>query len=133
LALLSQLGATDPAETRLIKFDLDRADPQLPSLVTFQIPIKIWNIIVHHCIIEKGTSTFIMPKIVWQKIGSPELIPSTITLRDYDNFPSQQEGMYKNVLVELGGKTIHINIEFINTQLDYNILLDEATCTPCRL
>jgi hypothetical protein len=95
-ALLSQLGAVDPADTRLITFHLDREDPRLPSLVAFQIPVKIRNIIVHRCIIDEGASTYIMSKTVWQQLGSPKLIPSTITLRAYDGRPSQPEGMYQN-------------------------------------
>jgi hypothetical protein len=83
-SLLSTLGAVDPADTRLITFDLDCGEPHLPTLVAFQIPVKIQNITVHRCIIDEGASTCIMSKTVWQKLGSPELIPSTITLRAYD-------------------------------------------------
>jgi hypothetical protein len=91
-------------------------------LVAFQIPVKIQNIMVHRCIIDEGASTCIMSKIVWKKLGSPELIPSTITLRAYDGRPSSPEGLFQNVPVELGGKTILIDIEVIDAPLDYNIL-----------
>jgi hypothetical protein len=67
-----------------------------------------------------------MSKTVWQKLGSPELIPSTITLQAYDRRPSSPEGLFQNVPVELGGKTILIDIEVINTPLDYNILFDHS-------
>jgi hypothetical protein len=83
-SLLSTLGAVDPADTRLITFDLDSGEPRLPALIAFQIPVKIRNITVHRCIIDEGASTCIMSKTVWQKLGSPELIPSAITLRAYD-------------------------------------------------
>jgi hypothetical protein len=53
---------------------------------------------------------------------SPELVPSTITLRAYDNRPSSPEGLFQNVPIELGGKIILINIEVIDAPLDYNIL-----------
>jgi hypothetical protein len=45
-----------------------------------------------------------MSKVIWKKIDSPELVPSTITLRDYDGRPSSLEGLFQNFLVELGGK-----------------------------
>jgi hypothetical protein len=77
---------------------------------------------VHRCIIDEGASTCIMSKIVWQKLGSPKLIPSAITLRAYDRQPSSPEGLFQNVLVELEGKNIFIDIEFSNSLLDYNIL-----------
>jgi hypothetical protein len=125
-SLLSTLGAVDPADTRLITFDLDSCEPRLPVEVAIQIPVKIRNIIVHRCIIDEGASTCIMSKTIWQKLGSPELIPSAITLRAYDGRPSSPEGLFQNVPVELGGKTILINIEVIDAQLDYNILFGRS-------
>jgi hypothetical protein len=108
------LGAVDPADTQLITFDLDSYEPHLPAVVAIQIPVKIRNITVHRCIIDEGASTCIMSKTVWQKLGSPELIPSTITLRAYDGRPSSPEGLFQNVPVELGGKTILIDIKVID-------------------
>jgi hypothetical protein len=125
-SLLSTLGAVDLADTRLITFDLDSCEPRLPTLVAIQIPVKIRNITVHQCIIDEGASTCIMSKTVWQKLGSPELIPSTITLRSYDGRPSSPEGLFQNVPVELGGKTILIDIEVIYAPLDYNILFGRS-------
>jgi hypothetical protein len=121
-SLLSTFGEVDPTNTRLITFDLDCGEPRLPTFVAFQMPVKISNLIFHRCIIDKGASTCIMSKNVWKKLGSPELIPSAITLRDYDGRPSSLEGLFQNVLVELGGKTILIDIEVINALIDYNIL-----------
>jgi hypothetical protein len=63
-----------------------------------------------------------MSKSVWKKLGSHELLPSTITLRAYDGRPSSPEGLFQNVPVELMGKTVLIDIEVIDAQLDYNIL-----------
>jgi hypothetical protein len=122
-SLLSSMGAVDPADTRLITFDLDSCEPRLPAAVAIQIPVKIRNITIHRCIIDEGASTCIMSKTVWQKIGSSELLPSAITLRAYDGRPSSPEGLFQNVPVELEGKTILIDIEVIDAPLDYNILL----------
>jgi hypothetical protein len=83
-SLLSALGAVDPADNRLITFDLDSSEPRLPAAVALQVPVKIRNITVHRCIIDEGASTCIMSKTVWKKLGSPELTPSSITLRAYD-------------------------------------------------
>jgi hypothetical protein len=83
-SLLFALRAVDRADTRLITFDLDSCKPHLPAAVAIQVPVKIRNITVHRCIIDEGASTCIMSKIVWQKLGSPELTPSAITLRAYD-------------------------------------------------
>jgi hypothetical protein len=122
-SLLSAMGAVDLADTRLITFDLDNYEPRLPATVAIQIPIKIRNITVHRCIIDEGASTCIMSKTVWQKLGSPELLPSAITLRACDERPSSPEGLFQNIPVELEGKTILIDIEVIDAPLDYNIFL----------
>jgi hypothetical protein len=82
----------------------------------------IWNTTVYRCIIDEGASTYIISKDVWWKIGSPALVPSTITLRAYDGQPTSSIGICQNVPIELGGKTILIDIEVIDAQLDYNIL-----------
>jgi hypothetical protein len=121
-SLLFALGAVDLDDTRLITFYLDSGEPCLPALVAFQILVKIWNITVHRCIIDEGASTCIMSKIVWQKLGSPELISSSITLRAYDEQHSSPEELFQNFPVELRGKTILIDIEVIDIMLDYNIL-----------
>jgi hypothetical protein len=63
-SLLSTLGVVNPADTRLITFDLDSGEPRLPALVAFQIPVKIQNITIHRCIIDEGTSTCIMSKTI---------------------------------------------------------------------
>jgi len=125
-SLLSALGVVDPMDTWLITFDLDSGEPLLPTLIDFQILVKIWNITVHQCIIDKGASTYIMSKFVWQKLGSPELLPFSITLRPYDGWPSSPEGLFQNVPVELRSKTILIDIEVIDAPLDYNILFGRS-------
>jgi hypothetical protein len=64
-SLLSTLGEVDPVDTQLITFDLDSGEPRLPTLIAFQILVKIWNITVHRCIIDEGASTCIMSMSVW--------------------------------------------------------------------
>jgi len=67
-----------------------------------------------------------MSKVVWKKLGSLELVPSSITLQYYDGRPSSPEGIFQNIPAELGGKTILIEVEFINAPLDSNILFGRS-------
>lgn len=78
---------------------------------------------IHHFIIDEGASTCIMSKSVWYKLGSPELKPFDITLRAYDRHPSAPVGLYLGMPVQLADKNMLIDIEVLDTQLDYNILL----------
>ena len=68
----------------------------------------------------------IMSKKIWQKLGSPKLKPSVITLRAYDGCPSNFVSLYQNVLVFLAIKMVHIDIEVLDAHLDYNILLGQS-------
>ena len=110
-ALLFALGIVDPSDDHLIVFDVDKSEhPPLPSSITFQIPVKIYNAHVLWCIIDEGTSTCVMSVSIWNKLESPNLSPSTITLRAWDSHSSHPLGMYRNCLVTLVGKTFCIDI-----------------------
>ena len=63
---------------------------------------------------------------VWKQLKSLELSPSTITLREWDGNSSQPLGMYHKCPVTRAGKPIHIDIEVVDSPLDYNILLGHS-------
>jgi hypothetical protein len=63
-SLLSTLVVVDLSYSCLITFDMDNTEPCFPSLITFHISIKIRNRTVHRCIIDEGSSTYIMYNIV---------------------------------------------------------------------
>ena len=66
------MGVLDPSNARLIVFDVDQSEhPPLPTSIAFQIPVKIWNANVSHCIIDKGESTFVMSSSIWKQLRSP--------------------------------------------------------------
>lgn len=58
-----------------------------------------------------------------EKLGSHELKPSDITPRAYDGCPSTPIGLFQDISMQLIGKTMLINIEVLDAQLDYNVLL----------
>lgn len=96
-ALLSTMGTVDPADDQMIVFDAHQSEhPPLPASVAFQIPVKIRNANVSRCIIDEGASTCVMSASVWKQLGSPELAPSTITLRAWDDHASQPIGLFHN-------------------------------------
>lgn len=64
-----------------------------------------------------------MSKTVWQKLGSLELKPFDITLREYDKHPYAVVGLFQDILVKLMSKNMLINIEVLDAKLDYNTLL----------
>ena len=67
-----------------------------------------------------------MSTMVWQKLGSPILQPSSMTLRAYDGNPTKSQGILPHVCITLAGKKVLIEIEVVNAQLDYNLLLGRS-------
>lgn len=83
-ALLQSSGAIDPIYARLIAFDLEKSEPDLPSSVSFHIPVVIRNLNIHQCIINEGASTCVMSYFIWKRLDSLDLTLSTILLKSYD-------------------------------------------------
>ena len=95
----------------------------MPSTIAFQILISIYNLVVHQCIVDEGASMCIMSTLVWQKLGSPILQPSSTTLQAYDGHPTKAQGILPHIPITLAEKIVLIDIEVFNAQLDYNLLL----------
>ena len=49
-----------------------------------------------------------------------------ITLRAWDGHASQPIGLFRNFPITLAGKTVCVNVEYIDAPLDYNILLGRS-------
>jgi len=107
-------------------FELDKATPQIPLAITFETPASVHNIKIHHCIIDEWASTCIMFESILQKLGFPELKPYEIMLGAYDGHRSTPVNLYPNIPVKLAGKTVLMDTEVLDTQLDYNILLSQS-------
>ena len=85
--------------------------------------MTVHNLVIHGCIIDEGTSTCIMSTHVQKNIISPKLEPSLMTLCDYDGYVAQPQGLLSNVTIDLDGKLVLIDIEVVNSNTDYNLLL----------
>lgn len=72
---------------------------------------------------EKGASTCIILMSCWKAIGSPQLSQSSTTLKAFDGRTYKLCGILNSLQVELGGKTISIEVKFIDEPLYYNLLL----------
>ena len=122
-SILTSLGVVDPSDSKLITFDLDKGEPRMPSTIAYQIQVLIQNLVVHRCIIDEGASTYVMSTSFWKKLGSPTLQPSTTTLRAYEVHLTRSQGILPHIPITLAGKMVLIDIEVVNAQLDYNLLL----------
>jgi hypothetical protein len=58
------LEAIDPLNSHLINFHLEKPKPRLTPLLSFQVEITIHvNLIIHHYIIDKFSSTCLSPTL----------------------------------------------------------------------
>jgi hypothetical protein len=122
-ALLSAIGGIGPMDSNLVAFDHKGYDPQIPAQLAFLIQVKALNKTVHRTIIDEGASTCLMSMSCWKNLGSPPLSKSSTTLKAFDGRSYTPYGILSNLQVELGGKTVEVDVEVIDGNLDYNILL----------
>ena len=59
----------------------------------------------------------------WKGLGSPELSQSATMLTAFDGRSFWLHRIIPSLKVQLGGKTIAIEVEVVDVPLDYNLLL----------
>ena len=80
--------------------------------------------------LDEGTTTYIMSYSYWQAVGSPILVASQTVLKSFDGHLFTPHGILTAFPVELGGKTVTIEVEVVNAPLDYNLLLGRSWFYP---
>lgn len=85
--------------------------------------MKALNKTIHRTIIDEGATTCIMSMSCWKALSSPALSRSSMTLKEFDGQTYTPYRILSNLQVELGGKAVEIDVEVINGNLNYNILL----------
>ena len=93
-------------------------DPQLPAQLAFLIQVKVLNKIVHQTIIDEGESTCVMSMSCWKNLGSPPLSQSSTMLKAFDGKAYTAYGILSNLQVELGRKTVEVDVEVVDGNLD---------------
>ena len=74
-------------------------------------------------VLDEGASTSVLSLTCWKALGSPKLVTSPTTLKAFDGWGFQPHGLISSLVYELGGKTISIQVEVVDSPLDYNLLL----------
>lgn len=73
--------------------------------------------------LDEGATTSIMSYSCWQALGSPMLATSQTVLKAFDGHLFSPHGILTTFPIELGVKTITVEVEVANAPLDYNLLL----------
>ena len=66
-----------------------------------------------------------MSLLCWKGLCSPELSQSATMLTAFDGRSFRPHGILPSLKVQLGGKTIAIEVEVVDAPLDYNLLLGQ--------
>ena len=97
--------------------------PHFPYYVSLLIHVECLNMTIKHTVIDEGAATSMMSLSCWKGLGSPELSQSTTMLTAFDGRSFWLHGILPSLKVQLGGKTIMIEVKVVDAPLDYNLLL----------
>ena len=122
-ALLSSLGVSDDNSSTMIKFETMGVQPFLPYYMSLLIHVECLNNTIMCTIIDEGVVASVMSLSCWKGLGSPKLSQSATMLIAFNGRSFHLHKILPSFKVQLGGKTVAIEVEVVNAPLDYNILL----------
>jgi hypothetical protein len=73
--------------------------------------------------VDKGALTCIMSIYCWKSLGTPKLDTSTTLLKSFNGHMFQPHEIITTLHIELGGKTVSVDVEVVDASLEYNLLL----------
>jgi hypothetical protein len=74
-------------------------------------------------VVDESSSTCMMSLACWKAIGPLIFSPSPTLLIAFDVHSFQPHGIIPSFPMQLGGKTVCVEVEVVDVSLDYNILL----------
>ena len=129
-ALLTALGSTETCNPSTIMLDTTDLKPRLPYHIAFQIvvayPTKFFTQNIFRTVVDEGDLTCVMSLACWKAIGQPKLSPSPTLLTAFDGHSFWPHGIIPSFPVQLGGKTVCVEVEVVDAPLDYNLLLGRS-------
>jgi hypothetical protein len=128
--LLTALGSTETCNPGTIMLDTTDLKPRLPYHVAFQIvvayPTKIFTQNIFRTVVDEGASTCVMSLACWKAVGQPVLSLSPTLLTTFNHRSFRPHGILPSFPVQLGGKTVCVEVEVVDAPLDYNLLLGRS-------
>jgi hypothetical protein len=129
-SLLATLGSAESCNPKTIMLDMTNLKPHLPYHMVFQIVVaytmKNFTRNIFHTVFDEGASTCMMSLACWKPIFQTILSPSPTLLTTFDSRSFQTHGIIPYFPMQLGGKTMCIEVEVVDVSLDYNLLLGRS-------
>lgn len=88
----------------------------------FQIKSRYQKTNIFQTVVDEGYSTCVMSISCWKTIGSTQDFPSPTLLTTFDSHSHRQHGIIPTFPICVGGKVVNIEVEIVDTNLDYNFL-----------
>ena len=118
--MLFVLGVADGSSPSVIKFETHGVQPHLAYYVSLLVHVECLNNTIKCTMIDEGTTDFVMPLSCWKGMGSPMLSKSGNMLTFFGGRSFWPHSILPSLEVQLGGKTIAIEVEVVDASLDYN-------------
>jgi hypothetical protein len=77
-------------------------------------------------ILDEGASTCVMYLACWKGLKSPGLNQYPTILGEFNGRGFHPHGLLHSLVIQLGGKTILVDVEVVDAPLDYNLLLGRS-------
>jgi hypothetical protein len=75
---------------------------------------------------DEGALTCVMSLVCWKGLKSPTLNKSPMILRTFDGQGFHPHGILQSLPIQLGGKTLIVDVKVVDAPLDYNVLLGRS-------
>jgi hypothetical protein len=91
--------------------------------VAFQIHVDYSKYTIKCAVFDEGAATSVMSLFFLKSLISPTLSKSSNMLISFDGHSFCPHGILPSFLVQLGGKTIEVEVEVVDALLYYNLFL----------
>jgi hypothetical protein len=129
-ALLAALGSAETCNLGMIMLDMTDLKPCLPYHIAFQIVVvytmKNFTQNIFCTMVDEGALICMMSLACWKDIFQPILSLSPTLLTTFNGRSFRPHGINHSFPMQLGGKTMCVEVEVADASLDYNILLGRS-------
>jgi hypothetical protein len=78
---------------------------------------------IFYIVVDEGASIYIMYIFYWEALGSLKIDFSNTMLKDLNGHMFNPQGIIATFSIDLGSKTIFIEVEVADDPMEYNFLL----------
>ena len=75
---------------------------------------------------DECAPTYVMSSSCWKAISSPALTSSPNALEAFDGMESKPLGVLASLPITLQGNIVNVEVEVVDAELNYNILLGRS-------